>query len=236
MLAPRPVLALLVVATSTCVDEPRAPTPACQAVLDCYFDGDALSAVPGFDGLFPGTDIVTETYGVGGTCWTGDDVLAQSCDDRCKGLLWQDCARSYRRVCDDADRATCLVDADCVPAGEEPPAGICIAERREGANDEFERPFCSALDNPGGPDACNEDFALRCRFEDFAILQSQGRQEDEPLFSACPAQTRCNAVVPPFEGPFTQPDLSDAEGCCENTQRGLLVGDRDSCNVALPPE
>jgi hypothetical protein len=234
VLLPRPhfglVVAALVVTTSTCTRETGEPTAACQAVLDCYFADGQLDAVPGFDGLFPSdSDIVLDTYGSGGTCWIGGDPdVAQSCDDRCKGLLWQDCARSYRRVCEDDVAVVCLVDEDCVAAGA---VGPCIAAAREGPADEFEVPFCSATGAAAGaPDACNEEFALRCRFEDFAILQGQGRQPDEPLFSACPEDTRCNAIPPPFVDPDTAPDATNAIGCCENLERGLLVNDRESCN------
>jgi hypothetical protein len=222
-----PVLVFFVVASS-CEENTTPPSPACQAVLDCYFATDQLSAVPGFEGLFENPDIVNDTYGVGGTCWQGEADVAQSCDDRCKGLLWQDCARSYKRVCEDSTAVACLIDDDCVAAGA---LGPCVAAAREGDADEFEAPFCSAAGVAGAPDACNEDFALRCRFEDFAILQGQGRQEDEPLFSACPENTRCNAIPPPFEGPNTPPDASDAVGCCENVERDLLVGDRESCQL-----
>lgn len=224
------LFALLVASTSSCPKEAAEPSAACQAVLACYFgaDGNNLSAVPGFEGLFPDPDLVQETYGPGGTCWIGnDDDVSKSCDDRCKGLLWQDCARSYKRVCEDNAALVCLVDDDCVTGGA---AGPCIAAAREGDDDAFEAPFCSAAGGAGATDACNEEFALPCRFEDFAILQGR-RQPDAPLFSACPERTRCNAEPPPFVDADTAPDATNATGCCENIERELLVDDRESCNL-----
>lgn len=209
--------AFVALSASTCSKPNNDPSPACQAVLDCYFPegGGGLDTVPGFDGLFPpDSQIVRETYGKGGTCWYDDDEVARSCDDRCKGLLWQDCARSYRRACG-ATGAACLVNTDCTDGT------TCDAVALDA--DGFEVPFCAG--------ACNLDFALRCRFEDFAILQGQGRQPNEPLFSACPEGTRCNAVPPPFVDADTPPPGAEAAiGCCENEERDLLVDDLETCN------
>jgi hypothetical protein len=75
------------------------PAAACLAVIDCYFTPNASvdeaalhTAIPEF-----GDDpqLFINTYGTNGQCWSGGPALAHSCEDRCRGLLSQDCVRSF---------------------------------------------------------------------------------------------------------------------------------------------
>ena len=211
--------ALVGTTLSTCVgdDGVLEQDASCAIVLSCYFAAapQDLSAVPGFAGLFPAEDpgLVEATYGPDGSCWRGGPVVAASCADRCKGLLWQDCARSYRRTC--ANGEACLADEEC---GAAAPCAAALDD------DDRELPFC--------PQACEPQHALGCRFEDYADgnddPQIVERTPDAPLFTACPDGTTCNADALPFAGPDTKPQ-GTSTGCCEIPSRDLLVGDQDAC-------
>lgn len=197
-LAERSAAVVLLIAWGvSCVGDapPRFQQPdACALVLACYFSDNpsqSLAGDPAFEGLFPGGDaqLVVDTYGPAGSCWRGDELLATSCADRCKGLLWQDCAIPYRLTCVDENGADtgalCDSDSDCG-------AGRCPI-----------RPFCA--------EACNVENALPCRFQDFAKVGGQ-RQANAPLFSACPSGATCNAEEPALQDNTRPPERF---GCCD---------------------
>ena len=190
-----PLAAWALCAGPACVGDPPATfvqPDACKVALECYFGPEqTLANNAEFAGLFPEGEaaLVIDTYGPEGRCWRGAAVLAESCADRCKGLLWQDCAVPYQLTCLDAQRTEtgipCTSAAECN-------GGTCPV-----------RPFCAA--------ACEPANALPCRFEDFASVGGQ-RQENAPLFSACPNESTCNAEESEFQG-NTRPE--PRFGCCD---------------------
>src|SRR4051812_2145365 len=89
----------LVSAGAACVKTDQGkPAEACLAAVACYFGDDAnpqhhLGLV--LKGL-GNEQLFRNTFGKDGTCWQGDDAaLRHSCEDRCRGLLWQACHAPY---------------------------------------------------------------------------------------------------------------------------------------------
>lgn len=206
---------------------------ACTLAVSCYFTGAGAATLvndPVFAGFFPEGDasLVIETYGEEGSCWRGDEALAASCADRCKGLLWQDCATPYRLTCVDAAGVAtpelCTTDTSLADCG----AGSCPS-----------RPFCA--------EACNVANALPCSFDDYRTNDANVRQEGDPIFSSCPSEGECNAVKPPLVGnekPEQQfgccdlPGHVDADGALAPILVGSVPGagpEAQPCSTTLSP-
>jgi hypothetical protein len=179
------------VAAGSCY-QPRAnPFPqanACRVALGCYFGNDNHDLSKQASGDFTALadhGLFEDTYGPNGLCWNDDGVLARACEERCRGMIWQDCNLSYNGtnqppfcteldgvaldVCADDFREACererkeddagFVGSVC-PSGDSK-AGIkdsfCTVDEAE-EQDGVQRGCCSINDRPVHAHDCIYDY------------------------------------------------------------------------------
>lgn len=204
-------------------DQPRA----CELALSCYFgiegahvnppggarrlpDSDPNDAgVSSFPGLFPdGNDknVVDEVFGASGSCWQDFDgenahgAVAQECEDRCKLLLWQDCADPLVPV---DGGPFCGIDLACDPRNRPPCTG---SYGKNAVTTCLKDSDCPAGDPPAAASDFNSHAEQKCFVDDNprpgAVFHCGG-----PVTTGCPGNTCDAAPVTVVGGPATP-------GCC----------------------
>jgi hypothetical protein len=165
------IVALLAAGAGCVKSEKGKPAEACLAAVACYFGEDAdpqhhLGLV--LKGL-GAEDVFRSTYGKDGSCWIGDDAeLRHSCEDRCRGLLWQDCHQPYvddvqhpgEPFCKDTvdggtELVACHFPEECSDNGSRsvcPAPTTCSAPPK--ADDAKESTFGCCVPPDGGVDGC----------------------------------------------------------------------------------